>query len=194
VSDGALAALLALTLILPLSALIARRVPVGQTAKLAALWIVIFAVAAVAVTQVDRWRGSGRGDPATTHGQPMRIQRDVDGHYWADARINGVERRMLIDTGATTTALSMATAKATNIDIEGGTFPRMIETANGSVLAQTASAGRVRVGTIETRDLPVLVSDSFGDQDIIDMNFLSRLKSWPVEGKQLVLTPPTDGR
>jgi aspartyl protease family protein len=192
VSDGAVAALLALTLILPLSALIARRVPIGQTVKMAALWIAIFAVAAIVVTQVDRWRGSG-GDLDTTHGRAVRIQRDADGHYWAAARINGVERRMLIDTGATTTALSMATARAAGIDIEDSTFPRMIETANGSVLARTASARRFGVGTIETRDLPVLVSESFGDQDIVGMNFLARLKSWQVDGEQLILTPPAGG-
>lgn len=190
-SDGAQAWLLALMLILPLSGLIARRVPLGQTMKLAAIWVVIFAVAAVVVVQVDRLR-SGGGDASTTRGDVTRISRDVDGHYWAVARINGAERRMLIDSGATTTALSMATAKAAGIDIEESTFPRMIETANGSVLARTAHVARLTVGGVETHDLPVIVSEAFDSQDIIGMNFLSRLKSWQMEGEQLVLTPPSD--
>lgn len=190
-SDGAQAWLLALMLILPLSGLIARRVPLGQTMKLAAIWVVIFAVAAVVVVQVDRLR-SGGGDASTTRGDVTRISRDVDGHYWAVARINGAERRMLIDSGATTTALSMATAKAAGIGIEESTFPRMIETANGSVLARTAHVARLTVGGVETHDLPVVVSEAFDSQDIIGMNFLSRLKSWQMEGEQLVLTPPSD--
>ena len=49
---------------------------------------------------------------------------------------------------------------------------------------------RLRLGTIETRDLPVLVSDTLGDQDILGMNFLSRLKAWKVEEGVLILIPP----
>lgn len=189
-SDSAQALMLALMLILPLSSLIARRVPLGQTAKLAALWVAIFAAAAVIVTQADRLMSRAGDDASRTRGRVVRIQRDADGHYYANVRINTVERRMLIDSGATSTALSMATATAAGIDVEESTFPRLIDTANGSVMARTAHVGRLTVGTIETRDLPVLVSESFGDQDLLGMNFLSRLESWKVERDTLILTPP----
>ena len=36
------------------------------------------------------------------------------------------------------------------------------------------------------RDLPVVVAKEFGD-DVICMNFLSRLKGWRVEGRSLIL-------
>ena len=185
------AALLLLMLVLPLSALLARRPPLGTTLKMAAAWIAIFAVAAVVVTQIDRFRSdSGDGDAVTTSGDTVRISRDGDGHFWADARINGIARRMLIDSGATTTALSVATAKAAGIETEQDRFPRLIDTANGQVTARTARIERLTIGTIETRDLPVVVSEAFGDQDMIGMNFLSRLGSWRAEGRTLTLTPP----
>jgi aspartyl protease family protein len=191
VSEGPQILLLAMMLILPLTALVARRPPLGATMKMVAAWVVIFGVAAVAMTQVDRLRGSG-GDPAETRGQPVRIARDVDGHCWADARINGVARRMLVDSGATTTAISEATAKAAGIDTGESTFPRVIDTANGQVIARTARVARLTIGTIETRDLPVVVTAAFADQDLIGMNFLSRLGSWRVEDKTLILTPTKD--
>ncbi|WP_179187151.1 hypothetical protein [Sphingomonas sp. TZW2008] len=50
---GAQIALIALTLVLPLAALIARRPPLGTTIKLAAIWIAIFAVV-VAVAALIR--------------------------------------------------------------------------------------------------------------------------------------------
>lgn len=190
-SDGAHGVLLALMLILPLSALIARRVPLGQAAKMAGAWVLLFAIAAIVVTQIDRFRGAD-GDAATTSGAVVRISRDRDGHFYAQARINGVERRMLIDSGATTTALSVATAAAAKLDVEESTFPRLIDTANGSVLARTAHVDQLAIGGIQTSDLPVVVSEAFGDQDIIGMNFLGRLKSWQVEGATLVLTPPSN--
>jgi aspartyl protease family protein len=176
-------------LILPLSALVARRVPLGQTLKLAAIWAALFAVAAVIVTQIDRFRTGGGSDPSVLSGGATRIARAEDGHYWATAQINGHERRMLIDSGATTTVLSAATAEAAGIDIEESTFPRLVETANGQVMVRTAHVARLGIGTIEARDLPVVVSEAQGDQNIIGMNFLSRLQSWRVEGNELILTP-----
>jgi aspartyl protease family protein len=190
VKDGAQAALLAMMLVLPLSALVARRVPLGQTAKLAAIWVAVFAAAALVVTQVDRLTDRTGGDATTTSGAAVRIARDADGHYYAVVRVNDVERRMLIDSGATTTVLSDATAVAAGIDMEESTFPRMVDTANGSAIARSAHVARLRLGTIETRDLPVLVSDTLGDQDILGMNFLSRLKAWKVEEGVLILIPP----
>lgn len=40
--------------------------------------------------------------------------------------------------------------------------------------------------------LPVVVSPAFGDTDVLGMNFLSRLKSWRVEGDTLILEPAPD--
>ena len=39
-------------------------------------------------------------------GEEVRLRMAPDGHFWADVRLDGVERRMLIDSGATITALS----------------------------------------------------------------------------------------
>ena len=191
-SDGAQIALYAMMLILPLSALLARRVPLGQTVKLALVWIGIFALAALLVAQRDRvaplWQSFVGGDNSVT-GRTTRIAKDADGHFRVDATIDGVRRRMLIDSGASTTALSAATARAAGLDLDESPFPRLIETANGTVTAQTATVRRLTIGEISARDLPVVVSEQFGDTDVIGMNFLSRLASWRVERDALILEP-----
>ena len=38
-------------------------------------------------------------------------------------------------------------------------------------------------------DFPVLVSESFGDVNLLGMDFLSSLKGWRVEGETMVLNP-----
>ena len=48
----------------------------------------------------------------TVSGKELRVRMSPDGHFWVNARINGVSRRMLIDSGATVTALSIDTARA----------------------------------------------------------------------------------
>ncbi|MDF7773929.1 TIGR02281 family clan AA aspartic protease [Sphingomonas sp. AOB5] len=120
-------------------------------------------------------------------GDTVRIPMSRDGHFWAKVTINGVERRMLVDSGATVTALSETTAREAGIGPGG--LPVVIETANGSVQARSTRLDLIEVGPLKTRDLEIVVSRSFGEFDVLGMNFLSRLQSWRVEGKTLVLEP-----
>jgi aspartyl protease family protein len=122
-------------------------------------------------------------------GEETRIRMSPDGHFWAKARINGVERRMLIDSGATITAISEATAKAASVEGSVGPAPVVLRTANGLAPARTGSIEELRLGTIVARDLKVVVSPAFGNMEVIGMNLLSKLASWRVEGRTLILVP-----
>ncbi|GLV30266.1 hypothetical protein TomTYG75_27820 [Sphingobium sp. TomTYG75] len=51
----------------------------------------------------------------------MRIS--PDGHFWARAEINGVERRLLIDSGATVTTISEETARLASVKSGSGLVP-----------------------------------------------------------------------
>ena len=62
--DGASILLYALLLLLPLSALVARRVPIGSTLKMAAAWIGIFLVGLLLVGERDRFAGLLSGQPS----------------------------------------------------------------------------------------------------------------------------------
>ena len=130
-------------------------------------------------------------DSQEVTGDEVRIRMASDGHFWADAVIDGVERRILIDSGATVTALSSDTAAA-GVERGGNVLPTMIRTANGTVRADTGTIGRLDLSGIEARDLKVVVSPSLG-VDILGMNFLSQLKSWRVEGRTLIMEPPPEG-
>lgn len=187
---------LLVALTLPLSALLARRIPLGQTVKMAAAWVGIFAVGLIIVGQRERlrplWDGAVRtltGDDQQVVGDTVRIAAAPDGHYYASVTINGTARRMLIDSGATTTALSTETAKAAGVDVDTQGFGEMIETANGTIIASRARIRELRVGGIVANDLAATVSPELGDTDLLGMNFLEQLASWRVEGRTLVLQP-----
>ena len=125
----------------------------------------------------------------TVSGRETRIRMADDGHFWVRVTMNGIERRMLVDSGATVTALSGDTMAAAGLKAGDSPFPMLIRTANGTVRADTATVPELRIGNIVARDLPVVTSAAFGDMDVVGMNFLSRLKSWRVEGRTLILTP-----
>ncbi|KQN80234.1 hypothetical protein ASE90_15025 [Sphingomonas sp. Leaf67] len=188
--------LLALTL--PLSSLLVRRPPARAVIRSVVGWAIIAGVLFVAfsnrarLTEVAAGLGERLGlAEQMVEGDTVRIRQSPDGHFYATARLNGVERRMLIDSGATTTAISEATAKAIGVTPRR-VPPVVITTANGMVEAARGRIETVRIGSLETRDLPIVVSPAFGNFDVIGMNFLSRLRSWRVEGGTLVLDTGND--
>lgn len=183
--------LLALTL--PLSSLLVRRPPARAVLRGVIAWAVIAAILYLAFSNRSRLSeaatdlGNQLGlTEQMVEGDTVRIRQSPDGHFYATARLNGVERRMLIDSGATTTAISEATARAIGVTPRR-VPPVVITTANGMVEAARGRIETVRIGSLETRDLPVVVSPAFGNLDVIGMNFLSRLGSWRVERSTLVL-------
>lgn len=122
-------------------------------------------------------------------GKELRVRMSPDGHFWVVASINGVRRRMLIDSGATVTALSRQTVREAKIDAGTGFAPVVLRTANGAAPAETGTIDELKVGNIVARNLKVVTSPGLGNLDVLGMNFLSKLDSWRVEGRTLVLVP-----
>ena len=122
-------------------------------------------------------------------GDEVRIPMSANGHFMANVTINGVRRRMLIDSGATVTALSVRTASEAGLEPDAGLLPVVLQTANGATQAQATTIGEMRLGNIVARDLKAVVSPTLGDMDLLGMNFLTKLRSWRVEGRTLVLVP-----
>lgn len=183
-------------LVLVGSALMVRRIPIGQGLKMFAGWVLIFLAAFVAFTLKDDFMALGkrvvsqsRGEgEVVAAGRELRIRKAMDGHFWIDGELNGKSVRFLVDSGATVTSISADTARLADVTVSGG-FPAMVQTANGVVMVKRARAGRLKIGTIERRDLALHVSEAFGRTNVLGMNFLSSLSSWGVEGQWLVLKP-----
>ena len=184
-------------LVLVASAFMVRRVPISQSLRMFAGWVIIFLAAFVAFTLKDDFialgkrvyvEASGGGAVVVQAGETLRIKQAVDGHFWVDGQLNGERVRFLIDSGATTTSISADTARRAGIEPNKG-FPALVRTANGVVPVQRGRATRLEVGKIERQDLAVHISEAFGDMNVLGMNFLSSLSGWGVEDQWLVLKP-----
>lgn len=173
---------------------ITSRVPLVKTVLSLAIW------AALSVLLVTIVAERSRFDPALQKltarlnlddqgvvGKELRVPLSRDGHFWVRADIDGVERRMLVDSGATVTAV--ATSTATEAGLKNGLSPVLLRTANGAVAARSAKIRELRIGNIVARDLGAVVSPSFGETNVLGMNFLTRLKGWRVEDGTLILVP-----
>ncbi|WP_294253045.1 TIGR02281 family clan AA aspartic protease [uncultured Sphingomonas sp.] len=187
-------------LVLVVSALSVRRIGFGLFLRTVLGWVAIVLLVLFAVGHryelAAAWSSLSAKlglEDQRVEGDTVRIRMSPDGHFWARVTLNGVERRMLIDSGATITAISERTAKEADVETSEG-LPAIIETANGSVAARRARIAAVSLGPLTMHDLGVVVSQNFGELDVLGMNFLSRLHSWRVEGNVLVLEPrPSKG-
>ena len=101
---GSLASYL-LLLLLPLAALFARRLPARQVAAMVLAWTAIFIVAMLILAGGAFSDVTRRFDNTSVSGSATTLTMIRDGHFIARAKVNGVARLMMIDTGATTTAL-----------------------------------------------------------------------------------------
>lgn len=183
-------------LVLIVSALAVRRIPMGQGLKMFGAWALIFGALFVAFTLkddfIDLWDrvvAESRGRPIEMQsGETVRIRQAADGHYWVTAELNGKEFRFLVDSGATITSISNRTARVAGIE-PGDGLPAIVQTANGRVQVQRGRAETVQLGSIRRADVAVHIYDGFGDTNVLGMNFLSSLSSWGVEKRWLVLKP-----
>lgn len=188
-------------LVLVASALFSRRIGLGEVVRNILVWVVIFAIFILGFSYQQEilavWsRVSGEMTGANDQvvvGDSLRIRQSADGHFWVDAKVNAQPVRFLIDSGATTTAMTLTTARNAGIEISESPFPVVLITANGSVEAQRGTIQSLEIGPMVAKDLPIVVAKEFGDSNVIGMNFLSKLRSWRVEGTEMVLEPPSGG-
>jgi aspartyl protease family protein len=161
---------------------------IGNLSLVAALLLTIAQVARLTTGNDLALPQLGLPEQRVTGGE-TRIQMSNDGHFWLRASINGEPRRFLIDTGATLTALSESTAEAAQVEVQPLRESVLMRTANGTVQAELARVDELRFGNIVARDLDAVIAPGLGETNIIGMNLLSRLASWRVEGRTLILVP-----
>ncbi len=182
-------------ILLLLSSLAARRLPLGYVAKAAFAWIAIFAALFAIFSFRFEFKAVWervKADISGTAGQSVRgeeiaIRRQDDGHYWLQLDVNGKPVRFMIDSGATTTAVNADTARATGIQVDTTGDPVLLNTANGRVTAQRGVILSLKIETHELGQHNVVVSESFGDTNVLGMNFLDSMQSWKVEANVMTL-------
>lgn len=116
------------------------------------------------------------------------IRRGSAGHFWLDAEVNGASVRFLVDTGATSTALTAGDAERAGIDVGALRFDRLVETANGQALFARAVAQSLAIGPYRLTEMPVAVMPpAAGGTSLLGMNVINRFAGWRIEGDRLVL-------
>ena len=101
---------------------------------------------------------------------------DSKGHFTTTGQMNGATTRFLVDTGATT--IAMSTGEAKRLGISYLKSQRGISnTANGQVAYYHISLDTVKVGDVTLHQVDAAVIDGAGmDITLLGMSFLNRLE------------------
>lgn len=116
------------------------------------------------------------------------IQRGWQGHFFTDGDVAGKSLNFLVDTGATTVALSKDQAHFVGVDVDHLTYDRKMETASGTITAASVTLPRLRIGDIQLLDVQATVLDTPSDIALLGQSFLSRIDQVSIAGDRMTLT------
>jgi aspartyl protease family protein len=116
----------------------------------------------------------------------VELQRQADGHFYADVRINGTYLHMLVDTGASIIALSREDAQTAGIATSIGMNDVVGEGASGPVHGEYARLENVELGPLSAKNLDAVVLDN-GRQSLLGQSFLSQFASVQIDGDRMIL-------
>lgn len=103
------------------------------------------------------------------------VPRSNNGHYQVTANVNGRPVSLLVDTGATSVALSGAQADQLGIRYRDGT-QGWVETASGHARAWRTTLKQVRLGDVEVVGVEAMVLEgNYPSQGLLGMSFLNRV-------------------
>jgi aspartyl protease family protein len=102
----------------------------------------------------------------------VTLQRGPDGHYRAEALINGQRVNVLVDTGATGVAISQRVADKLGINSRTAVRTR---TANGDAVAYMTRLESVKIGGVEAKDVSALIAPGLDGDILLGMSYLGRM-------------------
>ncbi|MBR0555215.1 TIGR02281 family clan AA aspartic protease [Ciceribacter sp. L1K23] len=191
--------------LLPFAALIgagilASRRSLGESARQLLIWVVI--VLALVTGYVYRGDLMAVGDRVLASLVPGRavvveeaegvqsviLHKSMGGHFEATVDVNGTGLPMLVDTGASSVALSWDDAIRAGIDPQSLTFSRTILTANGTAQAAPVRLRSVSIGPIWRENVEALVTEQGKlSQSLLGMSFIGTLGALEMRADELRL-------
>jgi aspartyl protease family protein len=122
-------------------------------------------------------------------GEPASIAKAADGHYWAEATVNGRAVHFLVDTGASAVALTLDDARRLGIEPRDLNYTYQVTTAAGQVRAAKVTLATVAVAGAQVHDVDALVIEKGLATSLLGMTYLGRLTSFQATRQALVLQP-----
>ena len=119
----------------------------------------------------------------------MLFRSGPDGHYWAEAAVNGQAVRVLVDTGASAVALTVDDARRLGFDPAKLNYSYEVNTASGQARAAEVKLASVSVAGAQVTDVDAFVIEKGLQTSLLGMTYLGRLSQFEATRTALILRP-----
>ena len=127
--------------------------------------------------------------PAAATGAPAALIKAADGHYWAEATVNGRSVHFLVDTGASAVALTLDDARRLGFEPRDLNYTYQVTTAAGQVRAAKVSLASISVAGAQVQNVDALVIEKGLQSSLLGMTYLGRLSQFEATQTALILRP-----
>ena len=111
-------------------------------------------------------------EPGESSERAVRLRKHPDGHFLAQASINGIAIDLLVDTGASNVVLRQADAERAGVDTAALIYAVPVRTANGETFCASVRLRSIAVGTIAFEDIEALVAKPGSlNESLLGMSF-----------------------
>ena len=121
------------------------------------------------------------------YGGAMVLPRAGDGHFYAQARIDTRDYRMLVDTGASVVALTGEDARNIGLDWDPNALVPVAHGASGPVLGVPVVLDSIAVGDFEARGVQAIVVPEGLPVSLLGQSFLSHVAKVEIARDELTL-------
>ncbi len=128
-------------------------------------------------------------DSGPTPPGAAQVSKAKDGHYWAEAQVDGRWVHFLVDTGASTVALTKQDAQRLGFDLSALVYDRPVSTANGKTMAAGVTLDRVAVAGARVDRVEAMVVPEGLSASLLGMSYLGRLSRFEATPTALILRP-----
>ncbi|MFC6196833.1 TIGR02281 family clan AA aspartic protease [Ponticaulis profundi] len=129
----------------------------------------------------DKFRPEAPGPKAAV------LKKGPDNHFWADAMVNKARVRFMVDTGATSVALTREDALRLGYGNEDLDFQYKVNTAGGETRGAFILLDEIKIGNVSVEKVEALVIESELKQSLLGMSFLGELHSYEVRKSSMII-------
>ena len=115
------------------------------------------------------------------------VVKAADGHFWAEANVNGSRVKFLVDTGATAVALTLADAQRLGFQPATLKYDASVITADGKARAAVVKLASVAIGGARIDNVDALVIERGLQTSLLGMSYLGRLSRFEATPQALIL-------
>jgi aspartyl protease family protein len=117
----------------------------------------------------------------------VELQRQADGHFYAEGEVEGTSIRFLVDTGASMIALNAEDAEALGLDWSDSELRHIGRGVNGDVFGKPVRLASVTVGDLQADDVEAVIIPKGLDVSLLGQSFLARVENVAIEGDRMTL-------